>query len=121
MNEIYEDKEQRGFVWQCANDNLKSQKYRSKEHSQGTIVPCGKWNAYWGRKWFEAKKAPRWVGKCSNPDCGRRKQLNRGKVFPEPPNYLESKEAAIAEAERRNALPTPDWGWPDETKDGEEE
>jgi hypothetical protein len=109
MKEIYTTIEQRGFVWRCANSDLKSQKYRKATHSQGTKVPCGKWNAYWGRKWFEVKESPRWVSKCLY--CGRRKQLNRGKVFPEPPRYLESKEQAEAEAERRNAIPETEWGW----------
>jgi len=109
MKEIYRNIEQRGFVWQCANDSLKSRKYRSLNHSQGTKEPCGNWNPYWGRKWHEVKESPRWVGKCDK--CGRRKQLNRGKVFPER-TWLESKEAAEAEAKRRNALPDSEWvGW----------
>jgi len=109
MNEIYANTEKRGFVWRCANDSLKSTKYRSKDHSQGTKEPCGHWNPYWGRKWHEVKESPRWVGKCEK--CGRRKQLHRGKVFPEK-RWLESREAAKAEAKRRNEQAKDEWkGW----------
>jgi len=99
MNEIYQNVEQRGFVWQCAVESLRERKYRGGTDKPDK-EPCGHWNAYWGRKWHEVKTTPRWMGKCAN--CGRKRQLNRGKVFPESPRFHESRLQAIRDAIRRN-------------------
>lgn len=100
MNDVYDNVERRGYVWQCANGSHKNRKYRGKGH-EGDIEPCGHFNVYYGRKWMSSKKASRWTGKCLN--CGRRKQLNLGCVQPENPDYFESREEAIEYAKKKNA------------------
>jgi hypothetical protein len=99
MNEIYHTTERRGFVWQCAVDDHKERKYRGNQDKPDK-VPCGHWNAYYGRKWHEVRESPRWTGKCVN--CGRKRQLNRGKIFPESPRYYEDRMKAIRAAIERN-------------------
>ena len=90
--------EQRGFVWQCASD-LQDKKYRTAR--KGDSKPCGHWNPYFGRKWYrETKHDPRWDGKCKS--CGRKRQLNLGKVLPENGKWLDTKEEAVTMAQDLN-------------------
>jgi len=98
--------EKRGYVWQCAiPDNKK--KYCA--NFEAKKQPCGRFNAYFGKKWAAGKKDAKWQATCSNPQCQadgstpRRKQLNMGNVWPESPKYYETREATIEAAADFNA------------------
>jgi len=91
--------EKRGYIWQCAI-GADDEKYIADREAKKQ--PCGYWNPYFGTKWATRKGQPRWQAYCGNPDCRRKRQLNTGNVFPEPPNYYQTKADAIRAAEVRN-------------------
>ena len=93
-----ENTPKRGYIWQCA---IAADK---EIYSTSQKVPCGKWNAYFGRKWATGKRDAKWQGVCNCSDTQTRKrQLNLGNIWPEAPHYYETKEAAIEAAADMNS------------------
>lgn len=92
--------QKRGFVWKCQTN---ADKKRFIANGETKKDGCGKFNAYYGRKWATTKRDARWQGICQF--CSRKRQLNLGNVIPEPPQYYESREAAQAKADLLNSPP----------------
>ena len=94
------DIEERGFAWQCAT-SPQEQKYRAPRATDKK--PCGHWNSYFGRKWAMSTKRgtldPKWDAKCEK--CGKKKMLAPEKMH-DAPNYVDSREKAIALAKELN-------------------
>jgi hypothetical protein len=87
--------ERRWFVWRCATEPDKKRYIGNRK-----VKPsCGLYQPTGTRKWAAARGEWRWQGVCRG--CKRKRQLNAGNVWPEPPHYY-TKEEAIEKAEELN-------------------